>query len=56
MMIDILMYGTVFVLQALAQFLKKDIFQKTVAPTFWGICKLKFIVSFFDVCINGNVV
>ena len=46
MIIGILQYGAAFLLLALAQFLKKDIFQKIVAPTFWSICKSKFIYTF----------
>ena len=46
MIIGILQYGAAFLLLALAQFLKIDIFQKIVALTFWSICKSKFIYIF----------
>ena len=38
--ISILLYGVVFMLLALAKFLKKEIFQKTIGPVFWTISKL----------------
>ena len=47
MIIGILQYGVAFLFLALAQFLKKDIFQKIVALAFWSICKSKFIYIFF---------
>ena len=46
MIIGILLYGAAILLLALAHFSKKDIFQKIVAPTFWSICKSKFIYTF----------
>ena len=42
LIISILLYGGVFMLLALAQFLKKEIFQKFIAPAFWFISKLNF--------------
>ena len=47
MIIGILQYGVAFLFLALAQFLKKDIFQKIVALAFWNTCKSKFIYIFF---------
>ena len=47
MIICVLLYGVAFLLLASNQILKKDIFQKTVAPTFWSICKLTYFVLEF---------
>lgn len=42
MIIGILLHGLAFLLLLAAQVLKKDIFQKTLAPVFWSICKSNF--------------
>ena len=52
MIFGILLYGVAFLLLALAQVLKKDIFQKTVAPAFCSISRSTFFVVFVFVVDN----
>ena len=52
--IGILQYGAAFLLLLSAHFSKKDIFQKIVAPTFWSICKSKFIFLCFQILLENT--